>query len=345
MKSSIDAQHFDYVLYKYVEYLVKCGSNDETLMYHSELIRYIKKNLDRRNYMIEEEMVVKYLIYVIWEKIINGFFNENIGRLYRIVFEYFRLIDPVRCRTRNLQRYLLWSYSFLTESNFSEIGFFLKLEGYKYEQMIEDVMRSKSERRKDADGSELLSEHCAKLQRLIHTEIKHIYEGLSRPLLIREPKPVREADQAKTFTETMECLQRFEMLAAELVDARTGLRPYTGIYFENIAVVPENRYISALFKERNCDAEKGKIEDSDVRIRLCPGVYMGDCYAGKWSNTKGQRSWTQEEEKRLMDTVDLLRKDWKRVRKVCNLEAEITIESLKEKYYSILGNSTCQREL
>lgn len=75
MKSIIsEACTLDFLLYKYIEvFLVYSKDKDKILRYYADTIAGIHTNLTSLHYVMEEEMLLKYLVYLSIELIHNNF--------------------------------------------------------------------------------------------------------------------------------------------------------------------------------------------------------------------------------------------------------------------------------
>lgn len=340
MRTIIDIHYFDYALYRYIECLILPGMPDDTLLYYSKIIRLMKDNLDRREYSMEEEMVAKYAIYLVNEKLLGDPRQEESALDYRGVFKELKLINLKSYHMEKIQLYLLWSYNYLVlRRPDAQAAQFVKLEEFEYQELLAEILTRDLEPqdRSYRLGAGQKEMHLALLKELIYKEIQHSFGRFSEPLLF----------QATVLQETLHSkengvslLQDVDMIAAEFSTIYNTRGIFADMY-DDLAR-PEAHIHTGMFDQHHQGQEipwnEHSLEQMHKISTMKPSLTYPEGsieYKGMFIQDRKRRMWTPEEEDRLIKGVLVLGKDWKQIRAKYNFDY-LSPQQLKDKHRSLI---------
>ncbi|OAG29739.1 hypothetical protein NEDG_00872 [Nematocida displodere] len=184
METLINIHYFDSILYGYLEHLLTEKPSVDVLTHYGSFIEVMHKTLKETGYVLEEEIRVKYILYLINEHVIKGFFKDDMeNKLLLIV----RHIQEATCETYNLiqlERIFLWLCN-------SVIGSTSTLEKSAISRLDQKHCREITRQLLERDPKTNITTICQRsdyylaLKSEIEEEIQKLFLGFSIPLLNR----------------------------------------------------------------------------------------------------------------------------------------------------------------
>ncbi|KAI5184787.1 hypothetical protein NEHOM01_0389 [Nematocida homosporus] len=211
----LDIYYFDYVLYKYIEYLATDKEKNDTFQYYANTVEAVGNNLKEVGYLMEEEVRVKYIVYLIEEKIFGGFFKTGVDLKFRQVLDLLQYTNPVPWRLDTLQRLVLWGYHLLVGGKDPTWEYYKQLSTEEWEELVgRDVS---SDRKEGSSLSSLDSRYSyiSQLRSLFHEQVIKIKGRLGIPYYATVPLTKMLQSKPPPTLSTVED-QDLEMIAAEL---------------------------------------------------------------------------------------------------------------------------------
>ncbi|KAI5191254.1 hypothetical protein NECID01_1366 [Nematocida sp. AWRm77] len=340
MRIVVDIHYFDYALYRFIECLLLPEVEEDSIFYYSKIIKIMKQNLDRKEYLMEEEMIAKYAIYLMYEKIFDEPLQEDAARQYCMVLKEMKKINLKLYSMEKIQLYLLWSYHYIVLGQESaQASIFSKLEEFESHELLAKILSEKPGYVTRAVGCESKQSamHFISLKDLVSTEVEKTFRYFREPLLsqnwnIQEPVSYPKSEE--------QVPQDVDMIAAEFSTLYTTPRSIFPDMYEDI-LTPKPQL--NVFDQNNSGQEiswrEHSLEDMHLPNRMKP-LFMHPEGSMEYKGTlvydkdKKRRVWKQEEEERLIKGVAELGKDWKQIRILYDF-GHLTSQQLKDKHRSL----------
>ncbi|EHY66862.1 hypothetical protein NERG_00502 [Nematocida ausubeli] len=187
MESLMKMQYIDYILYMYISYIIDNNKDSKQTLqytqnssYFSYLIYNLKSKIESKEYEKDDEILTKYIIFLIHNKVLSQYESPLINRKFYAVFEYLQ-----RTKGQNMQqikRIILWMYNLLLKKSQNMMDHYEQMKDEEISSQIElmmqtaaseDVVISVEERKK----------YFIEFKERILKETQSIFEHLSLPLL------------------------------------------------------------------------------------------------------------------------------------------------------------------
>lgn len=369
MRNIVDIHYFDYVLYKYLELFMTPAPAKDTVLYYSGIIEVMHRNLKERGYHMEEEIALKYVVFQVLSKFLEGFYKEDTGQTLVSIFASVRDLKPEKDKIRLLIQVLLWAYDLLVNQNdHSQLSGFLSAAQAHREVQMPPASAS----RLGECSLEKKHRYHEKIREKVLGEVQDIFAHLSVPLLMQAEKeqkysPPRAPSQPSVATREEE-EQDMDMIMAEFSSiyesrgcflgffpvfspdasaswATAGSRPNSALGAGSSAQMEdaENMQPSRLQSILGSSARGEEVFWSEPDIEA-PAYLLREKveypdgavkYKGRMPlSARKRKVWRPEEELRFIEGVRKHSKCWKAIQE--EIFTDLTEQQIKEKYRSLV---------
>ncbi|KAH9386479.1 uncharacterized protein NEMAJ01_1375 [Nematocida major] len=194
--------YIDYILYMYISHAIyksernaRISMPDSNLQYFLSMINNIKGRLDAKGHPLEEEILVKYIIFLAHYNIVTNFFTRDINRKFYKVFDYLKKSDA-EFMTK-LKRVVIWGYNgLLVEKGAEEWEEYSLLCQEECDARIDEIMKNAKIDDSLIEGKERENFFTA-FNRKMMDEIAELLKKMNIPLLSEMNQTGRVRDVMK----------------------------------------------------------------------------------------------------------------------------------------------------
>lgn len=352
----IDIHYLDYVLYKYVEKIANRDTDSQSALYCAEIVEILSSNLKKKGYEMEEEMAVKYAMYLIEQNVIKRYFKEDAEKRFYSVFEAMEKIKEPNTCIREIKNIVIWGYGILTQTvKTTNTLNILKMTEEKYQKILRNIMS----KYKTITSKDILFPvtkrkiYHESISNVFYNRVTQLFKDMNIPLMQKED--VLQKHQLEKVEEKEE--EILKIIATELISIHNTDDVYNSINLINPInpvqenqIIPENQIISAKGKTifditangQEVAWNDSETEEGEENAESTQSIHKSfikareDSMQTTFSGRKARKAWTPAEEEKLVEGVEKHGRRWSKIRDECYLFTHHTVLQLRDKYRNIL---------
>ncbi|KAI5189668.1 hypothetical protein NEMIN01_0621 [Nematocida minor] len=382
--------YIDYILYVYIELAIEKNPLDRKTALHSSdknmqssqeapyrsnspyfasLISSLKSKLESKGCELEEETVLKYVLFLIHNNILLNFFAPDANRKFYKVFDYLKSMPEGR--NTPIKRVIIWGHKILLENTKDrEWARYSSLNTEECDKMIAEIIETSNTKDVLAE-KEVRQKYFEEFKEQLLQETVRIYDGLGVPLLatMGQPSPVEETvEEVVNFREIVMGTDKMlwsgksaaefeEYKQASRIDTELERRRKRDLARKEFAEKYKSIKIDSLLNSniKGVEVEWNESEIDEKAEKNKSAVSHAESLAAQENRAldqsfkenikktrKKKKNWLPAETAVLINAINVYGRAWDVVLEKCNFE-NVTKEQIVDKYKSLVKSNKIAR--